>query len=169
MRKIPVRSTDLSEVSKMKIKSTDVRQEFYSILNVRVIDGDAIEATISLPFGACVIKRIRLKGFWAPEKEGRTPDLARLAHTRLEDWILGRDLFIRCPSERQDKFGRVIADLYDSNGPANPHDILRDAQLSEADHKADLDWARSKKDSFSGLTLFGEANYLRDIGTLDAA
>jgi hypothetical protein len=137
----------------MRIDKTVTRPEFYAILNPRVIDGDAIEATIQLPFGACVIKRIRLKGFWAPEMKGRTPDLAVKATNQLEDWILTRDLFIRCPSERYDKYGRVIAELWSSEGPADPKAILGACQLSREAHKEDLDFSRAKKAEEPGELL----------------
>ena len=126
----------------MKINRTMVEQEFFPLLNPRVIDGDALEATIQLPFGACIIKRIRLKGFWAPEVTGRLSSAGLRASERLYEWIAVRELFIRCNHKRQDRYGRVIAELWSTEGPADPKEVLGDFQLTAEQHKLELDLIR---------------------------
>lgn len=147
----------------MKISRLEVRQEFFPIVNVRVIDGDCIEATILLAFGACVIKRIRLKGFWAPEMEGRLAARGVRATQKLTDWVLGRDLFIRCPGCRLDRYGRVLAELWHATGPANPHSILGEDQLTMEQHKQELDLVRKAAGTFIPPAILDAISELKPL------
>lgn len=135
----------------MKSHRIDQKTGFYVISDVRAIDGDAIEATIQLPFGALVRKRIRLKGWWAPELEGATRAEGLFCKEALQKFCGTNWLFIHCPSQRTDKFGRILAVLWTKDGPVEPEKVLGIWQLTEAQHKAQLDASRVKTQSIGGM------------------
>lgn len=116
-------------------KTIQKTPDCYPILDVRVIDGDALEATILLPFGVRHRARIRLKGWWADELEGEHSVSGHAAKHLLECFCAGRALWIFCPSERQDKYGRIIADLMEGQQIVTAPRVLGTYQLTEAEHK----------------------------------
>lgn len=115
-------------------KPTDQRG-VYAIRDVRVIDGDAIDAVICLPFDALIQKRIRLKGWWADELEGTHAEAGQRAAARLREFVKDRPLWIACGSVRLDKYGRVLADLVEGTAFVDPRAVLGDCQLTERVHK----------------------------------
>lgn len=115
----------------------------YAIGDPRAIDGDTIEGTIILDFGVCIRKRIRLKGFFAPEKDGPNPTSANLARLRLQEWLNGHALHLAAQGMKEDRYGRLVAWILGNGRGADPHAILGDLQLSEAAHAAELKFARS--------------------------
>lgn len=115
-------------------KPTDQRG-VYAIRDVRVIDGDALDVVIVLPFDALINKRVRLKGWWADELEGPWAEAGHRAKARLEEFCKGKPLWIAAGSERCDKYGRVLADLVDGTKFVDPRAVLGDCQLTEREHK----------------------------------
>lgn len=110
--------------------------DIYPLHDVRVVDGDTLEARIALPFGQSVQKRIRLKGWWADEIEGPYGLYGRSAQVALVNWIAGKALWLHAPSCRMDKYGRVIGHLMHDQKIINPKDVLGCLQLSEKLHNA---------------------------------
>jgi endonuclease YncB( thermonuclease family) len=119
-------------------KMTD-KPGIFPIRDVRVIDGDAIEAIIVLPFDALVQKRIRLRGWWADELDGPHAEAGQRAKSRLAAFVAANPLWIECPAQRLDKYGRVLAALISSGGPVDARAVLGDCQLTEREHKARRD------------------------------
>lgn len=112
-------------------KSADI----YPIRDIRVIDGDALEATIQLAFGAQVTKRIRLKGWWADELSGPWAASGKAAKDLLGTWVKDKALWILTPSQRMDRYGRVLACLLHHEKIVSPIDVLGSYQLTESEHK----------------------------------
>lgn len=111
----------------------------YAIRDIRVIDGDAIEATIVLPFEALIRKRIRLRGWWADETEGAHAERGKLATARLAAFVAMGPLWIHAADERMDRYGRLLATLRDAQRIIIAQDVLGDCQLTEREHKARRD------------------------------
>jgi hypothetical protein len=110
--------------------------DIYPIQSIRVIDGDTIEAMIMLPFGCTVVKRIRLKGWWADEPVGLYAAQGLLAAQLLRAWIGDKALWLHAPSCRLDKYGRVIGHLMHGERIISGKDVLGHCQLSEKEHNA---------------------------------
>jgi hypothetical protein len=125
-------------MAKQKGDSPDTKPAFYKIENVRCIDGDAIEADILLPFGLRVRKRIRLSGFWAPELTGRLAAQGRAAKRCLELFVEFRELWIKSPSDRLDRYGRLISQLWTKTAPVNPNEVLGRLALTPEEHATEL-------------------------------
>ena len=107
----------------------------FPIRDIRVIDGDAIEATIVLPFEALIRKRIRLRGWWADETEGDYAIDGLAATAKLKAFVKERPLWIHAHDERLDRYGRLLATLWESGKPVDARDVLGSLQLSERVHK----------------------------------
>lgn len=111
----------------------------FAIRDIRVIDGDAIEATIILPFEALIRKRIRLRGWWADETEGQYAEQGKLAASRLTEFVAKGPLWIHAADERCDRYGRLLATLRDAQRIVVAKDVLGALQLTEREHKVRRD------------------------------
>jgi endonuclease YncB( thermonuclease family) len=111
----------------------------YAIRDIRVIDGDAIEATIVLPFEALIRKRIRLRGWWADETEGQYAERGQIAKERLTAFVARGPLWIHAADERCDRYGRLLAILRDASRIIIASEVLGSCQLTEREHKARRD------------------------------
>lgn len=140
--------------------------DVFPISNIRVIDGDTIEADIIQAFGSITRKRIRLRGWWAPELGGDHRVDGLRAKMLLEIYCNDIAFWIQAPSARLDRYGRVIAHLMIGNEIVNPHEILGELQLTEAEHKRRADHllrsrgstpeARSAEAAHRGSTITDE-------------
>lgn len=125
----------------MIVKSYRKTPDIYPLHSIRVIDGDAIEATIVLPFDQTLRARIRLKGWWADELDGPYAAQGRMAKAFLEVFVAGKALWLHAPSCRKDRYGRIIGHLMHGERIINPKDVLGHQQLTEAEHKLRRDQA----------------------------
>lgn len=116
-------------------KKPESEHGVFAIRDVRVIDGDALEATICLPFDALIRKRIRLRGWWADEVDGQYAEAGKLAKQRLEGFVKSGPLWIHAADERLDRYGRLLATLRDAQRIIPALEILKELQLSESEHK----------------------------------
>lgn len=119
--------------------------DIHPLENIRVIDGDTIEAQILLPFEQRVQKRIRLKGWWADEIGGLYNGTAVVARFRLECFIQGKALWLHAPSCRLDRYGRVVGSLMHGERIVTAQEVLGDLQLTEKDHKAHRDAEKASR------------------------
>lgn len=94
---------------------------FYSISNIRVIDGDTIDADIDLGFSISIRRRVRLEGIDAPET--RLQSKISDPEQRKKEKLLGiksKDfLYSICESNKiylisnkLDKYGRVLGEIF---------------------------------------------------------
>lgn len=100
----------------------------------RVIDGDTIEATLLLPFGVTVRPRIRLRDWWAPEREGPTAAQGDAAAHKLETWLKDREVFLFANTPRLDKHGRTVGHLWWAGRITDPRTVLGDYQMTAQAH-----------------------------------
>lgn len=130
------------------LKTIAKLHDYYPIIDVRVIDGDAIEATILLAFEQRLRARIRLRGWWADETTGPYAISGHKAAAKLEGWIGDKALWISAQGQRKDRYGRIVAHLVHGSQLVDPREVLGECQLTEAVHKQRRDEAKGK-----GLTL----------------
>lgn len=116
------------------IKTLRKLPDVYPITEVRVIDGDTIQARILLPFDQSVTKRIRLKGWWADEPVGLYAAAGSDAKLLLEKFCWGKALWLHAPSCRTDKYGRLVGHLMVGMEIVDPRAVLGALQLSERVH-----------------------------------
>lgn len=94
---------------------------FYSISNIRVVDGDTIDADIDLGFSISIRRRVRLEGIDAPET--RLQSKISDPEQRKKEKLLGiksKDfLYSICESNKiylisnkLDKYGRVLGEIF---------------------------------------------------------
>lgn len=125
-------------------KSFIQEQDSFPILEVRVIDGDTIEALVVLPFDERKRQRIRLKGWWADELRGPFAQQGLTAALRLEKFCKDKALWIVARGHRKDKYGRIVAHLMTAGSIVRPSDVLGDLSLTEKVHKAHHDEGRRR-------------------------
>lgn len=75
-----------------------------------VHDGDTLTARIDLPLGLSLTDHVRLVGIDAPELP--TPE-GVAAQQHLSDLVLLREVRIRMSHEVRDKYGRLLAEVFD--------------------------------------------------------
>jgi endonuclease YncB( thermonuclease family) len=129
----------------MIIKTLRKTPDIHPLDHIRVIDGDTIEATIRLPFDTAIVKRVRLRGWWAPEPVGPWRIDGLQAAERLRAFCEGKALWLHAPSCRLDRYGRVLGHLMHGERIINPKDILLELQLTETEHKRRRDEAIKAK------------------------
>lgn len=129
----------------MKIEYSELQThpQYLRIHNARAIDGDTIQGDIELPLGVKIRKRIRLKGFLAPEHHGANPTAADAATQRLQHALDVHTVHIQCQGMRDDRYGRLTATLLLNGRAVAPGMVLADLQLSLDAHKNDLRQARN--------------------------
>jgi hypothetical protein len=123
----------------MIVKTLRKLPDIFPLHDIRVIDGDTVEARIALPFGQSVMKRIRLKGWWADEPVGLYAPEGIRAMLRLKAFLEGKVIWLHAGSCREDKYGRVIGCLMHGERIITAKEVLGELQLTESVHKARRD------------------------------
>lgn len=77
-----------------------------------VHDGDTITAEIDLGFRVTVVIKIRFYGINTPEIVGPTKDAGLKSKQRVVDLLLGKEILIKTHKDKQEKYGRWLADIY---------------------------------------------------------
>lgn len=126
----------------MRLNTHNTWPEVFELSEVRVIDGDSIEAFIDLPFGVSLKRIIRLRGFYAPELGGRSPTAAIEASKRLASALDSQKAYLHAHRLTHDNHGRIVAQLIIGYCPVDGRTILGELQMTEAEHKIDLRYAR---------------------------
>jgi len=85
---------------------------------IKVYDGDTITIAARLPYKESPIYRfqVRLNGIDSPEMKGKTDEEKEAAHKSqraLEALVL--DKTVQLKNKRQEKYGRILADVYVKN------------------------------------------------------
>ncbi len=80
---------------------------------VDVHDGDTVRADIDLGFNIWRHNEpLRLNGIDAPELRGASKDAGILARDALREKVLGKHVTICTIKDRQEKYGRYLANIY---------------------------------------------------------
>jgi endonuclease YncB( thermonuclease family) len=122
----------------MRTATLDVRPQFLEITDLRAIDGDCLDARILLPLGVSVRRRVRIKGFYAPELRGSMPEQAEHARQRLDLAVSCSKCHVQVSGLKEDRYGRLLAVVFINGKPAIAEDVLGPCQLTEEQHKDDL-------------------------------
>lgn len=84
----------------------------YSAKIIEVYDGDTVTAIVDLGFRVKMQVKIRLYGINAPELRGETREAGRDAQLTLAGMIMNKDVKIVTKMDKQEKYGRWLADIY---------------------------------------------------------
>lgn len=127
----------------MKLKKLNIIPDAYMICNARAIDGDTVRCNVQVGLGVTVERRLRLKGFFAPEMTGRTPLLAIAAAERLQAFLDANKLAIRTWGMKCDKYDRLVCELMWPDRPVTASEVLGELNMREEDHRRDLSHAKA--------------------------
>lgn len=88
----------------------------YRATCITVKDGDTVDIITDLGFDVKFGMRLRLAGIDTPEIHGNISDTELLAGTNakryVETCIAGKEITITTQKDKQEKFGRYLADVY---------------------------------------------------------
>lgn len=126
----------------MKTLPLQTHPQHLELCHCRAIDGDSIEAQIKLPLGIYCKRRIRLKGFFAPEMKGAFPQAAEKARQCLQNALDVHTCHIACHGMKEDRYGRIAATLMLNGRAVHGGLVLGELQLDPKAHGADLLFSR---------------------------
>lgn len=89
----------------------------YKARVLKVIDGDTVDIEIDLGFFTKVVKRARLTGIDAFEKNSRIlsdREKAAKATSFLRNRIENRQVYVITQLDKSDKYGRVLVEIFES-------------------------------------------------------
>lgn len=102
---------------------------FYKAKVVKIIDGDTLDLDIDLGFDIWHAIRVRMYGIDAPET--RTTNLTEkqsglLTKEYVKNWFdkNGYDVVIKTYKEKTEKYGRILADVYNTSSSECLNNIL---------------------------------------------
>lgn len=98
----------------------------YEAMVTRVVDGDTIDCTVDLGFGVHSAMRFRLFGLNAPETRGPERPQGMLTKGFLSQRIEGKQVVLNTHKDKQGKFGRWLATVYQDGTDINQLLIDRD-------------------------------------------
>lgn len=82
----------------------------YKAKVTNVVDGDTVDAIISLGFYLTATLRLRLLGVNTPEMHGPTKEAGKIAKDFVKTMLLDKEVLIH--TEKGDSFGRWLAIIY---------------------------------------------------------
>lgn len=109
---------------------------WYKAKILKVIDGDTVDAMVDLGFDMHHKIRIRLYGVNTPEsrtKDAAEKELGLKAKAFTEDWCIRHpDVYLQTVVDKNEKYGRVLAELYSSNDIHNIKTSCLNREIKEA-------------------------------------
>lgn len=84
----------------------------YKASVIDVYDGDTITALVDLGFHIKMQIKVRLYGINTPEITGITRPAGLRSKERVVELIHGKDVILKTYKDKQEKFGRWLADVY---------------------------------------------------------
>jgi len=84
----------------------------YRAFVLRVVDGDTIDVETDLGFSVVLAQRLRLAGINAPEVKGAEREKGLETAAWLRNRIEGREVVIRTIQDKQEKYGRYLAEVF---------------------------------------------------------
>jgi len=127
---------------------------WYTGTVLKVVDGDTVDLMVDLGFSVHHKIRVRLYGVNAPEsrtKDAAEKQMGLKAKEFTKDWLANhKTVFIKTVVDKNDKYGRVLAELYSSGDIRNPataclnKDIISAGYAREYFGVGDKTWAEFK-------------------------
>lgn len=103
---------------------------------LKVIDGDTFDVMIDLGFDIHYKARVRLYGVNTPEsrtKDAAEKEMGLKAKAFTSDWLTNhKKIFIKTVIDKNEKYGRVLADIYSSADIDNPATACLNNDIIEA-------------------------------------
>lgn len=93
----------------------------YNARIVYVVDGDTVDALVDLGFGNFTKKRLRLYGIDTPERGKPGYNEAKQF---VIDKVLNQDVIINTFKDKEEKYGRYLAEIYLAEDPTFINDQL---------------------------------------------
>jgi len=86
----------------------------YNITNIRVIDGDTIEATLQLGLNISIRRKIRLYDVDTWEMRGVNKEKGKLAKKALKNYLKGREksTSVQTIKDKSGKYGRLLGIIH---------------------------------------------------------
>lgn len=109
------------------------RWQFPVLAIRRVVDGDTLDLDIDLGFSMSIRQRVRLRDIDTPEiasKDAGDRERAKAARDFVAAWCSRQQQQITVETTRDDKYGRMLAELY-GDGGAKLTDELLSARLAK--------------------------------------
>ena len=110
--------------------------DLVKIIECTVVDGDTLGCLLLGPLQMTTRHRVRLKDWYADERRGPRKVYGDQAAQRLEAWVKDKDLWLFCPEERFDRYGRLVARLWWHGRAITAPEVLGDLALTKAAHNA---------------------------------
>ena len=98
----------------------------YAATIIRVIDGDTVVADVDLGFRTFTRQTLRLYGINAPEIRGFEKQAGIAATEYLKNQLSHEPITVRTIRDRQGKFGRYLAVLFNSRGTNINREMISD-------------------------------------------
>lgn len=98
----------------------------YEIKIQKVIDGDTIDVLFDVGFSMFREERIRLAGIDTPEtasKDKREKSMGGEAKVFVAEWLRAQKS-LKAKTTKDDKYGRILADIYGDNGSCLNEEIV---------------------------------------------
>lgn len=123
---------------------------FYSAEVKKVIDGDTLDIVIDLGFDTLRKSRVRLYGVNTPESRTSNIEEKKLglaAKEFTEQWVsnLGGKIKIQTILDKNEKYGRILAMVWDDNGNCLNKDIINMGFAREYFGIGDKTWTEFKE------------------------
>lgn len=103
---------------------------------LNVVDGDTFDVMIDLGFEIHYKARVRLFGVNTPEsrtKDAAEKEMGLKAKAFTKDWLTNHEtVFIKTVIDKNEKYGRVLADIYSSADINNPTTACLNKDIIEA-------------------------------------
>ena len=106
----------------------------YNAKVLRVIDGDTLDCEIDLGFFVKIEKRVRLSGIDTAEKNSRIiseREKSAKAKARVKYSIENKTVIVVTELDRDDKYGRVLGTVYETELDYQNKTSLNDKLISE--------------------------------------
>lgn len=123
---------------------------FYSAEVKKIIDGDTLDIVIDLGFDTLRKSRVRLYGVNTPESRTSNIEEKKLglaAKEFTEQWVsnLGGKIKIQTILDKNEKYGRILAMVWDDNGNCLNKDIINMGFAREYFGIGDKTWTEFKE------------------------
>lgn len=103
---------------------------------LKVIDGDTFDVMIDLGFDIHFKARVRLYGVNTPEsrtKDAAEKEMGLKAKSFTQDWLSNHStVFIKTVIDKNEKYGRVLAEIYSSADVTSPTTACLNKDIIEA-------------------------------------